>query len=450
MAAKTIDELISLCKRRGFIFQSNEIYGGLQGLYDYGPLGVELKKNIKDSWWRELVYERDDIEGLDASILTKQTVLNYSGHEETFTDPLVDCKNCNARWREDHLEKKVCPGCGSNDLTEPRPFNLMFKTNIGPIDDGSSFAYLRPETAQQIFVNFKNVVDSTSRSLPFGIAQIGKAFRNEITLKSFIFRVREFEQMELEFFVTPGEDEEWHKFWVEERINWWERQGLSRDNLELYEVPEDELAHYSKATVDIMYKFPHGTEELEGVANRTDFDLGSHSKNQDELNICAKTKHNNDSNSKLAIKEPHMKDWVVPFVIEPSAGVDRAVLAVLNEAYHEEQIENSSRLVLKLKPHLSPIKAAVIPLKKNNPEMVELAKNIKKQLQSKGLGRVLLENTGNIGKSYRKHDEVGTPICITVDFESLEDGSVTVRDRDTMSQERIPKENIEQYFLTYF
>ena len=450
MAAKTIDELISLCKRRGFIFQSNEIYGGLQGLYDYGPLGVELKKNIKDSWWRELVYERDDIEGLDASILTKQTVLNYSGHEETFTDPLVDCKNCNARWREDHLEKKVCPGCGSNDLTEPRPFNLMFKTNIGPIDDGSSFAYLRPETAQQIFVNFKNVVDSTSRSLPFGIAQIGKAFRNEITLKSFIFRVREFEQMELEFFVTPGEDEDWHKFWVEERINWWERQGLSRDNLELYEVPEDELAHYSKATVDIMYKFPHGTEELEGVANRTDFDLGSHSKNQDELNICAKTKHNNDSNSKLAIKEPHMKDWVVPFVIEPSAGVDRAVLAVLNEAYHEEQIENSSRLVLKLKPHLSPIKAAVIPLKKNNPEMVELAKNIKKQLQSKGLGRVLLENTGNIGKSYRKHDEVGTPICITVDFESLEDGSVTVRDRDTMNQERIPKENIEQYFLNYF
>lgn len=450
MAAKTIDELISLCKRRGFIFQSNEIYGGLQGLYDYGPLGVELKKNIKDSWWRELVYERDDIEGLDASILTKQTVLNYSGHEETFTDPLVDCKNCNARWREDHLEKKVCPGCGSNDLTEPRPFNLMFKTNIGPIDDGSSFAYLRPETAQQIFVNFKNVVDSTSRSLPFGIAQIGKAFRNEITLKSFIFRVREFEQMELEFFVTPGDDEEWHKFWVEERINWWERQGLSRDNLELYEVPEDELAHYSKATVDIMYKFPHGTEELEGVANRTDFDLGSHSKNQDELNICAKTKHNNDSNSKLAIKEPHMKDWVVPFVIEPSAGVDRAVLAVLNEAYHEEQIENSSRLVLKLKPHLSPIKAAVIPLKKNNPEMVELAKNIKNQLQSKGLGRVLLENTGNIGKSYRKHDEVGTPICITVDFESLEDGSVTVRDRDTMNQERISKENIEQYFLTYF
>ncbi|MBL6693495.1 MAG: glycine--tRNA ligase [Proteobacteria bacterium] len=450
MAAKTIDELISLCKRRGFIFQSNEIYGGLQGLYDYGPLGVELKQNIKNSWWRELVYERDDIEGLDASILTKQTVLNYSGHEDTFTDPLVDCKNCNARWREDHLEKKICPGCGSKELTEPRPFNLMFKTNIGPIDDGSSFAYLRPETAQQIFVNFKNVVDSTSRSLPFGIAQIGKAFRNEITLKSFIFRVREFEQMELEFFVTPGEDEEWHTFWVNERLDWWERQGVSRESLELYQVPQDELAHYSKATVDIMYKFPHGTEELEGIANRTDFDLGSHSKNQDELNICSKIKHNNDSNAKLAIKEPHMKDWIVPFVIEPSAGVDRAVLAILNEAFHEEKIEDSKRLVLRLKPHLSPIKAAIIPLKKNNPEMVEMAKKIKNQLQSKGLGRVLLENTGNIGKSYRKHDEVGTPICITVDFESLENGSVTVRDRDSMNQERISKEDIEKYFLNYF
>jgi glycyl-tRNA synthetase len=276
MAAKNIDELISLCKRRGFIYQANEIYGGLQGLYDYGPLGVELKNNIKNAWWRDLVYERDDIEGLDASILTKQSVLNYSGHEDTFTDPLVDCKKCKSRWREDHLESKKCPGCGSADLTEARPFNLMFKTNIGPVDDGTSFAYLRPETAQQIFINFKNVVDSTSRSLPFGIAQIGKAFRNEITLKSFIFRVREFEQMELEFFVNPGEDEEWHKFWIEHRLKWWEKQGVARKNLELYEVPGDELAHYSKATVDIMYKFPHGTEELEGIANRTDFDLGSH------------------------------------------------------------------------------------------------------------------------------------------------------------------------------
>lgn len=450
MAAKNIDELISLCKRRGFIYQANEIYGGLQGLYDYGPLGVELKNNIKNAWWRDLVYERDDIEGLDASILTKQSVLNYSGHEDTFTDPLVDCKKCKSRWREDHLESKKCPGCGSADLTEARPFNLMFKTNIGPVDDGTSFAYLRPETAQQIFINFKNVVDSTSRSLPFGIAQIGKAFRNEITLKSFIFRVREFEQMELEFFVNPGEDEEWHKFWIEHRLKWWEKQGVARENLELYEVPGDELAHYSKATVDIMYKFPHGTEELEGIANRTDFDLGSHSKNQDELNICSKIKHNKESNSKLAIKEPHMKDWIVPFVIEPSAGVDRAVLAIINEAYKEEKIDNGTRIVLNLKPHLAPIKAAVIPLKKNNADMVSLAKNIKSSLQSLGLGRILLENSGNIGKSYRRHDEIGTPICITIDFESLENGSITIRDRDSMKQERISVENVKEYLLNYF
>lgn len=450
MAAKNIDELISLCKRRGFIYQANEIYGGLQGLYDYGPLGVELKNNIKNAWWRDLVYERDDIEGLDASILTKQSVLNYSGHEDTFTDPLVDCKKCKSRWREDHLESKKCPGCGSADLTEARPFNLMFKTNIGPVDDGTSFAYLRPETAQQIFINFKNVVDSTSRSLPFGIAQIGKAFRNEITLKSFIFRVREFEQMELEFFVNPGEDEEWHKFWIEHRLKWWEKQGVARENLELYEVPGDELAHYSKATVDIMYKFPHGTEELEGIANRTDFDLGSHSKNQDELNICSKIKHNKESNSKLAIKEPHMKDWIVPFVIEPSAGVDRAVLAIINEAYKEEKIDNGTRIVLNLKPHLAPIKAAVIPLKKNNADMVSLAKNIKSSLQSLGLGRILLENSGNIGKSYRRHDEIGTPICITIDFESLENGSITIRDRDSMKQDRISVENVKEYLLNYF
>ncbi len=450
MAAKNIDELISLCKRRGFIYQANEIYGGLQGLYDYGPLGVELKNNIKNAWWRDLVYERDDIEGLDASILTKQSVLNYSGHEDTFTDPLVDCKKCKSRWREDHLESKKCPGCGSADLTEARPFNLMFKTNIGPVDDGTSFAYLRPETAQQIFINFKNVVDSTSRSLPFGIAQIGKAFRNEITLKSFIFRVREFEQMELEYFVNPGEDEEWHKFWIEHRLKWWEKQGVARENLELYEVPGDELAHYSKATVDIMYKFPHGTEELEGIANRTDFDLGSHSKNQDELNICSKIKHNKESNSKLAIKEPHMKDWIVPFVIEPSAGVDRAVLAIINEAYKEEKIDNGTRIVLNLKPHLAPIKAAVIPLKKNNADMVSLAKNIKSSLQSLGLGRILLENSGNIGKSYRRHDEIGTPICITIDFESLENGSITIRDRDSMKQDRISVENVKEYLLNYF
>ena len=446
MPAKNIEELVSLCKRRGFIFQSNEIYGGLQGLYDYGPLGVELKNNIKNSWWKSMVYDRDDVEGLDAAILTKQSVLQYSGHEETFTDPLVDCKSCGERFRAD----QVPDYCKEEDLTEPRQFNLMFKTNIGPVDDGKNFAYLRPETAQQIFTNFKNIVDSTSRSIPFGIAQIGKAFRNEITLKSFIFRVREFEQMELEFFVEPGTDEQWHKEWVEKRLSWWEAQGVPRDKLVLYEVPKNELAHYSKSTIDLMYKFPHGVEELEGIANRTDFDLGSHSKNQNELNISAKVKENKDSNSKLAIKEPHMKDWVVPFVIEPSAGVDRAVLAIINEAYREEKLDDSSRIVLSLKPHLSPIKAAVIPLKKNNNQMVELAKEIKSQLQELGLGRVILENTGNIGKSYRRHDEIGTPLCVTVDFESLENSDITVRDRDTMKQERIEIKDLNAYFLKYF
>ena len=445
MPATNIEDLIALCKRRGFIFQSSEIYGGTQGLYDYGPLGVELKNNIKNSWWKSVVYERDDVEGLDAAILTKQSVLKYSGHEETFTDPLVDCKSCGERFRAD----QVPDYCKQEDLTEPRQFNLMFKTNIGPVDDGKTFAYLRPETAQQIFTNFKNVVDSTSRNVPFGIAQIGKAFRNEITLKSFIFRVREFEQMELEFFVVPGTDEDWHKKWVELRVNWWEKQGVPKKSLELYDVPKDELAHYSKATVDIMYKFPHGVEELEGIANRTDFDLGSHSKNQDELSLKSKVSENNESNAKLALKDEN-NNWMVPFVIEPSAGVDRAILAILNEAYHLEKIEDKERVVLKLKPHLSPIKAAIIPLKKNDEKIVAKAKEIKNKLQSLGLGRVLFENSGNIGKNYRRHDEIGTPICITIDFETLEEETVTIRDRDTMSQKRVSITDVEEVFKNLF
>ena len=445
MPAKNIDELIALCKRRGFIFQSSEVYGGTQGLYDYGPLGVELKNNIKNSWWKSVVYERDDVEGLDASILTKQAVLKYSGHEETFTDPLVDCKSCGERFRAD----QVPDYCKKEDLTEPRQFNLIFKTNVGPIDDGKTFAYLRPETAQQIFTNFKNVVDSTSRNIPFGIAQTGKAFRNEITLKSFIFRVREFEQMELEFFVIPGTDEEWHKKWVDLRLDWWEKQGVSKKNLELYDVPKDELAHYSKATVDIMYKFPHGVEELEGIANRTDFDLGSHSKDQKELNLKSKVIENNESNAKLALKN-EKNEWMVPFVIEPSAGVDRAVLAILNEAYNVEKVDDKERVVLKLKPHLSPIKAAVIPLKKNDEKIVAKAKEIKNKLQKLGLGRVLFENSGNIGKNYRRHDEVGTPVCITIDFETLEENTITVRDRDTMKQKRISETMLEEEFKKLF
>ena len=451
MASKTMEELVSLCKRRGFIFQSNDIYGGVKGLYDYGPMGVELKNNLKQSWWKSMIYERDDIEGLDASILTVPEVLKHSGHEDTFSDPLVDCKTCKSRWRSDQLDNQSCPNCKSKDLTDPRPFNLMFKTSIGPIDDGSSFAYLRPETAQQIFTNFKNVLDSTNRTLPFGIAQIGKAFRNEITPRNFIFRVREFEQMELEFFVEPGSDGKWHKYWVDSRYNWWIEQGIDKKRLELCEIEKDELSHYSKATVDIMYSFPHGKEELEGVANRTDFDLGSHTKNQEDFNISAKVMKNQKSTTKLALQNIINKNWFIPYVIEPSAGVERGVLALLNEAYKEEKIEgNNSRIVLSLKPHLSPIKAAVIPLKRNNEQQVNQAKVIKKSLQKLGLGRVMLENSGNIGKNYRRHDEIGTPLCITVDFETLENNSVTVRDRDTMQQKRLSPDELKDYYEKYF
>jgi len=436
-----MDELVALCKRRGFIYQSAEIYGGLQGVYDYGPLGVELKNNLKSSWWKSMIYENDNIEGIDAAILTNPLILKYSGHEDTFSDPMVDCKSCNLRFRAD----QVPDSCKKEDLTEPRQFNLMFKTNVGPIEDGSNFAYLRPETAQQIFVNFKNVLDSTSNSLPFGIAQIGKAFRNEITPRNFIFRVREFEQMELEYFVSPGKDEQAHNLWVQNRIEWWNDQGVPTESIEIYDVPKEELAHYSKKTVDIMYKFPHGVEELEGIANRTDFDLGSHSKKQNELNIKSKIKDNKDSNSKLAVQDEN-GDWVVPFVIEPSAGVERGFLAILNEAYTNEELDDGkTRIVLKLQPHLSPIKAAVIPLKKNNEELVNTAKKIKEDLQNIGLGRIFLENTGNIGKGYRRHDEIGTPVCITVDFESLDDNTVTIRDRDTMSQSRLNINELSEY-----
>jgi glycyl-tRNA synthetase len=446
LTAKTMDELVALCKRRGFIFQSGEIYGGLQGMYDYGPLGVELKNNLKRAWWNSMVYENDNIEGLDAAILSNPLVLKHSGHEDTFSDPMVDCKSCQARWRADLIEDSKCPACKSTDLTDPRPFNLMFKTSVGPVDDGKSFAYLRPETAQQIFTNFKNVVDSTAKSLPFGIAQIGKAFRNEITPRNFIFRVREFEQMELEFFVVPGTDEDWHNKWVTSRINWWEEQGVPESSLELYEVPGDELAHYSKRTVDIMYKFPHGVEELEGIANRTDFDLGSHTKNQDELEISADVMPNKASNAKLAIQNIETKKWVVPYVIEPSAGVDRGILAILNESYDVQELDGvKERTVLHLKPHLSPIKAAVIPLKKNNEDLVKTASDLKKVLQKLNLGRVVLENSGNIGKSYRRHDEIGTPLCITIDFDTLEDGSATIRDRDSMKQERVSLDLIPEY-----
>jgi len=450
MTAKTMEELAALCKRRGFIFQSNEIYGGLQGIYDYGPLGIELKNNLKKAWWNSMVYERDDVEGLDAAILTSPIVMKQSGHEDTFSDPLVDCRDCNSRWRTDYLREEKCPSCGSQNLTEPRPFNLMFKTNLGPVEDGSAFAYLRPETAQQIFINFKNVLDSTPHHLPFGIAQIGKAFRNEITPRNFIFRVREFEQMELEYFVEEGTDEDWLKIWTDLRLTWWLEQGIKQENLEILNVPKEDLSHYSKATVDIMYKFPHGLEELEGIANRTDFDLGSHTKEQSNFNITAKITKNTSSNSKLAIQNIETKDWKIPYVIEPSAGVDRGFLAILNESYNIEELEDGKqRTVLSFRPHLAPIKAAVIPLKRNNHDLVEKAISLKSSLQNQKLGRVVVENSGNIGKSYRRHDEIGTPLCITIDFQSMDDNTVTLRDRDTMEQKRLHLDEISQYFSEY-
>ena len=443
-----MDELVSLCKRRGFVFQSGEVYGGLQGVYDYGPLGVELKNNLKHSWWSAMIFERDDIEGLDAAILSKKEVFKYSGHEETFSDPMVDCKDCKSRWREDLIVDGKCPGCGSHDLTSPRPFNLMFKTPVGPVENKESFAYLRPETAQHIFTSFKNVQDSTSRQIPFGIAQIGKAFRNEINPRNFIFRLREFEQMELEYFVKPGEDEAALDYWCAERLGWWEKQGVKPSNLEVYNVPIKELAHYSKKTIDIMYRFPHGLEELEGIANRTDFDLGSHTKNQGDLSLTSIPMKNEESTMRLAVHDLEAKQWYVPYVIEPSAGVDRGILAILNEAFTIEAIgDEKERIVLKLKPHLSPIKAAVIPLKKNNEELVQLAKEIKQSLQALGFGRVFFENTGNIGKAYRRHDEVGTPMCVTVDFDSLQNQTVTVRDRDTMEQTIVSISELPEIYI---
>ena len=447
MKENKMEKITSLCKRRGFIFQTADIYGGMQGVYDYGPLGVELANNIKQSWWQAMIYQRDDIEGLDSSILGSQDIFSQSGHEDTFSDPMVDCKSCGERFRAD----QVPDYCKKEDLTEPRDFNLMFKTNIGPVDDGTSTAYLRPETAQHIFINFKNVLDSTSRTLPFGIAQIGKAFRNEITARNFIFRKREFEQMEMEYFVDPKDDEKSHSYWIEERMKWWLNQGLKEENLELLSVPKNELSHYSKATTDIMYKFPHGTEELEGIANRTDFDLGSHTKSQEEFKIKAKVKTNNTSKAKLAYQDKVSNEWLIPYVIEPSAGVERAFLAILNDAYKEEELENNTkRIVLSLKKHLSPVKIAVIPLKKNVEDIVKKAIEIKNSLLKLNIGRISVENTGNIGKSYRKHDEIGTPICITVDYDTIEKNMVTFRDRDTMEQTSVSLDNLEQEVIEIF
>lgn len=556
MAAPDMEKIVSLSKRRGFIFQSSEVYGGIGSTWDYGPLGVELKNNVKRAWWRSVVYERDDMEGLDAAILMNRLVWRYSGHEATFSDPLVDCKECKKRFRSDHVKGKNCPEC-AGELTDPRSFNLMFQTYVGPVQDESGLAYLRPETAQGIFVNFMNVQQTMRRKLPFGVAQIGKSFRNEITPGNFTFRTREFEQMEIEYYCKPpkylqhGEkdDEALHAEWVEQRFNWYVSLGLDASRLQKRAQGKEELAHYAKATTDIEYLFPGslGWSELEGVANRQDYDLSAHSKDVPESDIeRLKLVKNTDSIQKLDYFDEQYADpetgkkgtRYIPYVIEPSAGADRATLAFLCEAYNEELVsepkeaeltqlrdsaaavlknldkkiaeaekqkakgevktENTpsleqlkaiseslnnalmglpktllafedvcnmpggdkldllkkmrpiaaklcdeyTRVVLKLHPHLAPIKVAVFPLKKNEPRIVEMAKKIRHNLQP--FLRVVYDDSAGIGKLYRRQDEIGTPFCITVDFQSLEDFTVTVRDRDTMQQERVQIDNLAQ------
>lgn len=454
--SEKLNKIVALCKRRGFIYQGSDIYGGLRGLFDYGPLGVELKNNLKNSWWKSMVYMREDIEGLDSAILSHHNTFYQSGHIQGFADLMLDCRDCKKRFRIEDSKDKSCPYCKSLNITEARPFNLMFRTKVGPVETDKTYAYLRPETAQGVFINFKNVLDSTSRKLPFGIAQIGKAFRNEITPKNFLFRMREFEQMELEFFVKPGTDDSWHDTWTEERLSWWKNQGISESSLEVYQQTKGELAHYAKKTLDIMYRFPDGPEEIEGIANRTDFDLGSHSKEQESLGINSSYNKNKFSSQKLAYNDVG-KNHIVPYVIESSAGLDRGIMSILFESFFEEILDNgSTRVVMKFANHIAPIKVSIIPLAKNNPQLVSTAKHIKDELQKLGIGRIKLENTGNIGKSYRKNDEIGTPICITVDFETIGEGdienknTITIRDRDTMKQSRIEISRLREYILSKF
>ena len=422
-----MDKIVSLCKRRGIIFQNSEIYGGIGNTWDYGPIGVELKRNVKDAWWRSVVYERDDMEGLDAAILMNPTTWEASGHLKNFTDPLVDCKKCKHRFKLDDINGNRCPDCGG-ELTEERSFNLMFKTFVGPVEHDASVAYLRPETAQGIFVNFLNVQKMMRRKIPFGIAQIGKSFRNEITPGNFTFRTREFEQMEIEYFVKPGTDEESYKRWVEERFNWYLDLGINKEHLRLREHESNELAHYAKSCVDVEYLFPMGWAELEGIANRGDFDLRQHSEH---------------SGKDLCYFDEAAKEKYIPYVIEPSAGADRATLAFLIDAYREEKVKKEKRVVLAFKNCLAPIKVAVLPLLRNRPDIVETARSIAGDLRREF--KAVYDDTASIGKLYRRQDEIGTPYCITVDVQSMDDHQATVRDRDSMQQVRIPIEGIKAY-----
>jgi glycyl-tRNA synthetase len=430
-----MERIVSLCKRRGFIFQSSEIYGGLNGCWDYGPLGVELKRNLKDYWWRVMVRERDDVVGMDGCILTHRAVLKASGHEDTFSDPMVDCRTCKARLRADQLPEKngakQCPNCGGKDLTEARPFNLMFSTQVGASADPESIAYLRPETAQSIFVQFKNVLDTSRKKLPFGIAQIGKAFRNEINPRNFTFRSREFEQMELEYFCRPEQGMELLEYWKEERLKFYENIGIPRDKLHVLTVPDADRAFYSKGTYDIEYEFPFGVQELEGVAYRTDYDL---------------KQHQEASGKPLDYFDEETKQRFIPHVIEPSAGVDRTVLALLCNAYDEETVtdekgKSETRIVLRFHPRMAPIKVGVFPLLKNNEQLVAKAREIQAALRPHL--NVFYDETGAIGRRYRRQDEAGTPFGVTVDFETLGEkdvallDTVTLRHRDSMKQERV-------------
>ncbi len=419
----TMEKLVSLCKRRGIVYQSSEIYGGMAGAWDYGPLGVLLKNNIRDFWWKEMTQLQDNIVGLDASIMMHPKVWEASGHVDSFTDPMVDCRDCKARFRADHIDLSApCPNCGAKDsLTEPRQFNMMFSTHLGPVSDSGSIVYLRPETAQGIFANFKNVVQTSRVKIPFGIAQVGKAFRNEITTKNFIFRTVEFEQMEMQFFVKPGDDEEWFKYWKDSRIKYYDRLGIRNNKLKFHQHGSDELAHYAKDAFDIEYEFPMGWQELEGIHSRTDFDLSRHAES---------------SGKDLTYLDDQTHERFLPYVIETSAGLTRTVLMVLSDAYEEQELENGDiRTVLHFHPELAPVTVAVLPLVKKD-GIKELAMDIEKNLREDF--STFYDQSGAIGRRYRRMDEVGTPYCVTVDYDTKEDNSVTVRFRDSMEQERIP------------
>jgi len=434
----SMETIVELCKRRGIVFPSSEIYGGLRGAWDYGPLGVALKDNVKASWKRAMIQLRDDIVGLDASILMHPRVWEASGHVEGFTDPLVECRNCNHRFRADHLapvdgELPPCPNCGARDWSESKAFNLMFKTFVGPTEDTSDQVWLRPETAQAMFVDFATVQLASRSKVPFGIAQVGRSFRNEITPRNFIFRVREFEQMEMEFFVRPGTDEAWHEYWIASRWNWYRGLGMRAENLRIRDHAKDELSHYAKATVDVEYRFPFAWSELEGVANRTDFDLRSHSE---------------ASGRDLSYFDAEREERYLPYVIEPAAGVDRTALAFLCDAYREEEAVSAAgkterRVVLALSHALAPVKVAVLPLSRND-KLTPTAREVSALLKPRYATQY--DDAGSIGKRYRRQDEVGTPYCVTVDFETVEaDRAVTVRDRDSMTQERVAIDRLPGY-----